>query len=165
MVEGELHLTLTGWDRRDYSLIARKPEVVVLQMANPDVDDATLRHLTGLTRLRELDLNGCARVTDDGLKVLGGLPRLERLRLRGTGLSEQGFRETVGRIDTLTQLDLRETRVSPESVVAWRAAGRNDVTRDGHHFKSRGDVAPPERRVATRHSITHPSCDADTFPL
>src|SRR5262249_41792047 len=68
-VDGERHLTLTGWDRTDYAFIAQKPDAVVLQMANPDVTDATLENLRGLTHLRELDLND-TQVTDAGLAVL-----------------------------------------------------------------------------------------------
>jgi hypothetical protein len=56
MVEGERHLTLTGWDRTDYALLGSKRDVVLLQMANPDVSDETLKHLKGLHSLRELDL-------------------------------------------------------------------------------------------------------------
>jgi hypothetical protein len=40
-VEGETHLTLTGWDGTDYSILRGKPQTVVLQMANPDVTDQT----------------------------------------------------------------------------------------------------------------------------
>src|SRR5262245_39333814 len=42
VVDGEVHLTLTGWDRPpgDYAGLRQKPDVVVLQMANPDVTDA-----------------------------------------------------------------------------------------------------------------------------
>lgn len=121
VVDGEVHLTLTGWDRQDYSLIQRKPDVVVLQMANPDVNDTTLRYLAGLNRLRELDLNG-TNVTDEGLKPLSELAHLESLRLRGTAVSDSGFRETLSQIDTLKQLDLRETKVSPDRVRSWREA-------------------------------------------
>ena len=42
LVDGERHLTLTGWDRKDYGFLASKPDTVVLQMANPDVTDQTL---------------------------------------------------------------------------------------------------------------------------
>src|SRR5262245_33337045 len=36
MVDGERHVTLTGWDQEDYSIVRLMPDVVVLQMANPD---------------------------------------------------------------------------------------------------------------------------------
>src|SRR5262245_19316200 len=73
-VDGEVHVTLTGWDKEDYSVLALWPEVVVLQMANEDVTDETLKHLKGMKRLRELDLND-SQVTDEGLKLLRHLPK------------------------------------------------------------------------------------------
>lgn len=120
-VGGELHLTLTGWDRHDYAVLSRKPETVVLQMANPDVGDATLAFLSRMDRLRELDLNGSA-VTDAGLKALRGLPRLETLRLRDTKVSDAGFRESLVPMETLRQLDLRGTNVSRDAAREWSAA-------------------------------------------
>jgi len=120
-VGGEMHLTLTGWDRDDYAVLEQKRGAVVLQMANPDVGDPTLAYLTGMERLRELDLNG-TRVTDRGLKSLEGLPRLEILRLRDTNVTDAGFRESLGRTAALRQIDLRGTRVSRELAREWMDA-------------------------------------------
>src|SRR5262249_55609210 len=39
IVDGERHITLTGWNEADYSILRQKPDTVVLQMANSDVDD------------------------------------------------------------------------------------------------------------------------------
>ncbi len=121
IVEGETHVTLTGWDRKDYSLLRQKPEIVVLQMANPDVTDATLDHLKEMKRLRELDLNDSG-ITDAGLVVLAGLPALESLRLRNTKVSDKGFAESLATRDGLRQLDLRGTGVSREAVQSWKDA-------------------------------------------
>jgi hypothetical protein len=121
VVEGETHVTLTGWDRKDYSFLGRKPEIVVLQMANPDVTDATLDYLKEMKRLRELDLNDTG-VTDAGLAVLAGLPALESLRLRNTRVSDKGFSDSLARHEGLRQLDLRGTGVSRELVQAWKDA-------------------------------------------
>ena len=41
LVNGEHHLTLTGWDRKDTPSSSSSPPVV-LQMANPDVTDQSL---------------------------------------------------------------------------------------------------------------------------
>lgn len=120
-VGGEQHVTITGWDRRDYSVLASFPEVVVLQMANPDVTDATLDDLRGMTRLRELDLGG-SQVTDAGLARLEGLTALESLRLKGTRVTDDGFARWLSNRDRLRQLDLRGTQVTPEAGKAWRAA-------------------------------------------
>lgn len=91
LVDGERHVTLTGWDRDDYQIVRELTDVVVLQMANPDVMDTTLRLLAGLDQLRELDLNNTP-ITDAGFwQHLAGNPRLRELDLRGTAVS----RETV----------------------------------------------------------------------
>jgi hypothetical protein len=42
VVDGELHLTLTGWDQGGCGFLQHRLQAVVLQMANPDVSDATL---------------------------------------------------------------------------------------------------------------------------
>lgn len=122
LVEGERHITLTGWDRQDYGLLRSRPDVVVLQMANADVTDETLRTLVDLERLRELDLNNTA-VTDAGLEVISGLVGLQRLRLAKTAISDAGFREHLLGHPGLVELDLRGTAVTPQSLSEWRAAG------------------------------------------
>ena len=75
LVDGQRHLTLTGWDRTDYSLLRLEPDVALLQMANADVTDETLESLKEMKALQELDLNG-TQVTDAGLKILKDLPSL-----------------------------------------------------------------------------------------
>jgi hypothetical protein len=121
VVNGQRHITLTGWDRKDYGLLGSKHDVVVLQMANPEVTDQTLEHLKGMNRLEELDLNN-TQVTDSGLKVLRDLPALSSLRLQNTKVTDQGFQESLAEKATLMQLDLRGTQVSREAVQAWRKA-------------------------------------------
>jgi len=121
LVEGQRHLTLTGWDRKDYSLLRLKPDVVVLQMANPDVTDGALEPLKEMKALQELDLND-TQVTDAGLRILKDLPALARLRLARTKITDQGFHEALFPKDSLMQLDLRGTHVSRETGRAWRDA-------------------------------------------
>ncbi len=118
VVEGESHVTLTDSSQKDYSVLRDKPQTVVLQMANPDVNDATLENLKGMTQLRELDLSNSG-VTDAGLAALEGLP-LERLRLARTKVTDAGFKDYLARIDTLLMLDLSGTAVSAETIDAWK---------------------------------------------
>ena len=118
-VDGELHLTLTGWDRTDYSPLQWKQSAVVLQMANPDVTDETLQFITGMNGLKEIDLND-TQVTDAGLKVLAALPKLEIVRLRGTKVTDEGFRESLFEKESLRELDLRKTQVSRATVGEWK---------------------------------------------
>jgi hypothetical protein len=121
LVNGQRHLTLTGWDRNDYSVLRLEPNVVLLQMANPDVTDETLESLTEMKVLEELDLNG-TQVTDAGLKLLKELPSLERLRLARTKITDQGFHDALSGKDSIMQLDLSGTSVSRETTKAWRDA-------------------------------------------
>jgi Leucine-rich repeat (LRR) protein len=121
VVAGERHLTLTGWDRKDYSELTKRPDVVVLQMANPDVTDATLAYLKGLDRLKELDLND-TKITDEGLKILKDLPALATLRLKNTKITNAGFRDALAGKESLRQLDLTGTAVDRETVEAWKKA-------------------------------------------
>src|SRR5947209_6893212 len=94
VVNGQRHITLTGWDRKDYSLLGSKHDAVVLQMANPDVTDQTLEHLKGMNRLEELDLDN-TQVSDSGLKLLRDLRALASLRLQNTKVTDQGFQESL----------------------------------------------------------------------
>ena len=121
IVDGQRHITLTGWDRKDYALLGSKNDVVVLQMANPDVTDQTLEKLKGMNSLKDLDLDN-TQVTDAGLKVLKELPALSSLRLKNTKITDQGFQEALAGKDSLMQLDLTGTGVSRETVKGWREA-------------------------------------------
>jgi hypothetical protein len=121
MVDGELHITLTGWDRTDYSMLRARPTTVVLQMANPDVTDATLDYLTDMPQLRELDLND-TKITDAGLAKLAKIGTLTTLRLKNTAATEDGFREHLMPLPGLRELDLRGTKVASATVREWRAA-------------------------------------------
>ena len=97
-----------------------RPDTVVLQLANPDVTDATLAYLQTLTQLRELDVND-TQITDAGLELLSRLPALQILRLRGTKITDPGFRQYLDGKDTLLELDLRGTEVASKTLRAWKA--------------------------------------------
>ena len=100
LVDGRRHVTLTGWDRKDYSLLGLMPDVSVLQMANPDVTDEVLEKLRDMKALQELDLNGTP-VTDAGP---GGPPkptRMETLRLARTRITDNGFHDVLLSKDSL----------------------------------------------------------------
>jgi len=124
MVDGERHLTLTGWDRKDYALLQEKTDTTVLQMANIDVNDQTVEYLKDFSRLRELDLN-TSQLTDKGLSRVAALPRLEILRIRATRVSDEGFQRFLFNKPTLHQLDARETAISAKSLREWKNQDRD----------------------------------------
>jgi hypothetical protein len=119
IVDGELRITLTGLKDFDYATLKEKPQTVVLQMANADVDDQTLEHLKGMAQLRELDLNG-TRVTDRGLAVIATLPVLKTLRVARTKISDEGFRTHLFAKESLERLDLTSTEVKGKTKREWK---------------------------------------------
>jgi hypothetical protein len=122
IVDGERHLTLTGWDQSNYATVLNaRPDAVVVQMANPDVNDATVALLKHLPNIRELDLSSTV-VTDGGLEALAGLTKLERLWLRHTAITDEGFRAHIAPLPALRNVDVSDTTVSVETLAAWRAA-------------------------------------------
>jgi hypothetical protein len=119
-VGGKRHVTLTGWDRDDYSVLRLLPDVSVLQMANADVTDHVVENLRGMKNLEELDLNG-TQVTDVGLGIIRELPVLATLRLARTKITDKGFRDFLATKESLMQLDLQHTQVGRDTVKTWRA--------------------------------------------
>jgi len=120
-VDGETHITLTGWDQQNYSALRQWPDVVVLQMANPDVTDDTLRLIDGAGKLRELDVSD-SQITDAGLAIVEHLPELEILRLKNCHVTDAGFNTHLAPHPKLIRLELSGTEVTAEAVREWRKA-------------------------------------------
>lgn len=118
-VDGEIHVTLTDWDRDDYSFLKKRRDIVVLQMANADVTDEVVAQLAGSMMIKELDLNDTA-ITDQSLPILAAIPNLHTLRLRGTKITDEGFREHLFKKESLKSLDLRETEVASKTAREWK---------------------------------------------
>lgn len=76
------------------------------------IDDASLKHLEGLTSIVGLDLSGTA-ITDAGLASLQGLMDLEYLQLANTTVTDRGL-EYLKSLPNLQALDLADTKVSQE---------------------------------------------------
>jgi hypothetical protein len=119
IVDGELRITLTGLANFDYATLKQKPQIVVLQMANPDVDDDTLENLKGMDQLRELDLNG-THITDKGLAIVTALPNLQTLRIARTKITDNGFRTNLFANESLVRLDLTSTEVKGKTKREWK---------------------------------------------
>jgi hypothetical protein len=119
IVDGELRITLTGLKDFDYAKLAARRDVVVLQMANPDVDDRTLEHLRGLDRLRTLDLAD-SKITDAGLATVAALPALTELRLNRTAISDEAFVQHLAGKESLLRLDLTATAVKGKTKRDWK---------------------------------------------
>jgi hypothetical protein len=129
MIDGERAIVLTGWDRRDYGILAEQPDLVILEMSNPDVTDATLELLLDLPQLRELTLNDAA-VTDVGLATLARLPALETLRLARTQITPEGLRRFLEAPPKhLRQLDVTGNGIPTAILRQWKNASADSGER------------------------------------
>jgi len=126
VVDGERMITLTGWDRDDYSLLADRPDVVVLDMGNPDVTDDTLRLLEGCDRLRELTLSDSG-ISDAGLELVATLPSLESLRIARTGVTADGVRRLLATAPRLEKLDVTGVDMPTSILRDWKNAAAGGV--------------------------------------
>ena len=120
MIAGERHLVLTGWDRPDYSILSSRSDVVVLEMANPNVDDETLNLLLPLVKLRELTLNDSV-ISDEGLQFLRQLPALESLRVARTKITKDGVVEFLADPPAkLKELDVSGNSIPASALRKWK---------------------------------------------
>jgi hypothetical protein len=106
------------------------------------VTDAGLKHLTGLPRLRDLDLGG-TKVTDLGLKCLAGLRQLEKLDLYDTAVTDAGLEHLKG-LRQLQELDLSGTAVTDAGLEHLKGL-RQLRTLDLSFTKAKGPLGPTER--------------------
>jgi len=122
VIEGERAIVLTDWDRDDYSLLAERPDTVILEMGNPDVTDETLEPLLEMPRLRELTLND-SQVGDAGLATLARLPALEALRLARTRVTAEGLERFLeSPPEKLRMIDVSGTGIPTKILRAWKNA-------------------------------------------
>ncbi len=121
LVDGKQHITLTGWDKTDYSVLRDYHEATVLQMANADVTDQTLEQLKGMDKLEVLDLNN-SQVSDEGLVILAELPSLRELRLARTRITDEGFRTRLLPLPTLMSVEVTGTPVKGSTLREWKKA-------------------------------------------
>jgi hypothetical protein len=129
VVEGSPAVVLTGWDRDDYSFLANRPAIEILEMANPDVTDATLDLLAALPRLKELTLND-TQITDAGLAKLAALPALEILRVARTQITPDGVKAFLTTPPPqLSQLDVSGCGIPASTLRAWKNAAPSGTDR------------------------------------
>lgn len=145
VVDGKRALVLTGWDRGDYSILTRKPDVEILEMGNADVTDETLELLAGLPRLRELTLND-SRITDAGLPKLRGLANLESLRIARTGVTTDGVSALLADPPPkLREIDVTGNGIATSVLRKWKNAGRA-APEGGGEPRGDGATVATERR-------------------
>ena len=69
------------------------------------VTDIGFEYLLGLTKLKELNLNGTG-ITDRSMKLIGSFPNLETLSIAATGITDEGAEFLVGILPSLPSLKM-----------------------------------------------------------
>jgi hypothetical protein len=69
------------------------PELRELRLEAPQISDAALADLGGLSKLEKLEFSRCFKLTDAGLPKLKGLTSLKRLEFGNTKVTEAGVAE------------------------------------------------------------------------
>lgn len=113
IVAGERHLTLTGWDQRDYSFLPKKSDAALLQMANGDVDDGVIVLLANFNDLKTLDISD-SNITDHSLAHVARLPKLETLYLNHTKVSAAAVEQQLTNHPCLKVIWLRGTGIGKD---------------------------------------------------
>ncbi len=122
-VNGQTVGTLTGATATDAAAYLRaNPGLTVVQMANrTDLSDDTLKLLTDLPELRELDLNDTP-ITDAGLATLATLPKLESLRIARTRVTADGVTKHILGNPRLKQIDVSGLGIPAKALREWKNA-------------------------------------------
>jgi hypothetical protein len=76
----------------------------------PVFGDAELKHVQGLTKLKELSLSR-SQITDNGLRLLKPLAQLEHLRLDHTEITDAGLSH-LAKMSNLEHLCLHDTQIT-----------------------------------------------------
>ncbi|NBV47365.1 MAG: hypothetical protein EBR86_17450 [Planctomycetia bacterium] len=129
VVDGRRAMVLTGWDRQGYEFLRTRPDIEILELANPDVTDETVAILGDLPRLRELTLDG-SQVTDAALATLRSFPALVTLRVARTKITAEGVRAFLEEPPpALEQFDVSGNGIPAAALRAWRNAAPPGVER------------------------------------
>ena len=94
----------------DLSPLQNLHNLRVLYVQGCNIQDDSLRALSGLVRLRELSLFGCGKITNQGLESIRTLTRIRRLDLSGCcQLTDAGL-EALASMTRLQDLSLGDSR-------------------------------------------------------
>jgi hypothetical protein len=108
------HLSVQGCELSEdaFKAIGKMSTLEALWLSNTKMKADWLKHLTGLVKLRELNLRS-ADCDDDAVKYLAALPSVTELVLNDTKLGDKGFQELI-KLPKLTNLLVDGTKVSKE---------------------------------------------------
>ena len=118
----EANFRLKGPEVTDATLapVSGVSSLVELRLGNTKITDAGLKQVSGLTHLQTLGLELTA-ITDAGLDHIQGLQNLVYLNLYGTKVTDAGLAKLAG-LKHLRNLYVWQTQVTPDGVKKLQAA-------------------------------------------
>jgi hypothetical protein len=118
--------TSAGSTDKELVHIRRFRKLESLCLARTDVTDAGLRHVRGLTTLREIDLYEAGFITDAGLAHIEGLKQLRSLNLMLTQVTDAGMVHLRG-LTNLRELNLCFTKVGDVGLAQLEALNNLEI--------------------------------------
>ena len=104
----------------DLAFLANNPDIQTLRLEGVPVGDAVLVHLSGLKKIRTLDISGTPAFTGRGLEKLACLPVLDDLVVCGTGFTNDAARALTA-CPKLRVAQIAQTAVTDESLRALKS--------------------------------------------
>ena len=77
------------------ALLERIPDVLILWLPAPMIEDSDLKHLQGLKDLMELRVES-SKIKGEGLKYLKDMKKLRVLNIAGTDIGDEGLKTIAG---------------------------------------------------------------------
>jgi hypothetical protein len=89
----------------DFTFLKALSNLVILNLADTGIDDASLVHMHGMTKLSYLNIGSKSgnQITDAGLEHLSAMTSIQHLTLIGTGATDAGLEKIKG-LKELTHL-------------------------------------------------------------
>lgn len=102
--------------------VAQFTNLEILSLWNGTFEDAAFAKLAALTKLKDLDLEGCNQyMTDEAMQTVAQFKDLEKLKLKQTLISDTGLEYLAG-LKNLKELSLEQAQTSPSGVKKFQEA-------------------------------------------
>jgi len=116
-----LDISETPFGSEGMPTIAEFKNLETLEMWAALIRDDDVPNLLGLTKLRDLSLEQCSRLTSAGLAKLAALPSLESLNIKQTRIDDDGLIE-LSKAPKLMSIDVSNTEISDSAIDKFKEA-------------------------------------------
>ena len=111
--------SMSGVTSKDLEFISKNfPDLLHLNLKRRNIDDAQIGKITTLTKLQNLDLGSCDKITDAGFqKIAASFTNLEQLSLSNCdNLTDDGIKIIADSLTKLKSLDIECTELTDNGI-------------------------------------------------